>query len=530
MNAFSQPAPVTAREPLTPVSASPPPLTSLRRLLARPAFIFAVALTLRLATAAIFLGGGHETIDSVGFSNKFTEGYEMVGIARSLTSGHGFSAPWPGAGPTAWITPVMPAILAADMLVFGLHSRATLIVFIIFNELCSALTIFPVFFAARRIAGDRISEDIGADRIGGLAAWLCVLSPVAGLAACKLIWYTTLSGLLAALLLWATLSVRDSEKPVAWIGYGLLWGTQLMTHPSFLVWMPVALLWLVWARPRPKSTALPALACFTAVLCCVPWTLRNFAVFHHFVPFRSNFGLELWRYNHGGEGAHPNRPGAEHDAFASLGEYAYTQKKEYEALAWIGKHPGGFVQATAQRMMSFWLTAHPLTTFARRSEWFFKVKSLYICALLVMSVGGFNTIRRERPEYFGLLASFPAVFPLLYYITLAHDFHRFPIDPVLAIIAAFAATAWLRTELSDDSSVSARINTAFINAADRGNYDQVRDPHVSGRSGEATDRPKSYYGFIGKARWKRLAGQVGSCPVRLRSPAHSVVCRCVSAL
>jgi hypothetical protein len=398
-----------------------------------------------LATAAIFLhgDGGHMTIDSAG---SFVEGYEAVNIAQSLASGNGFSKPWPGAGTTAWLTPVMPAILAADMLVFGLHTRATLIVFIIFNELCSALTIFPVFFAAMRIAGGRIPGERGADRIAALAAWLCVLNPTAGLGACKLIWYTTLSGLLAALLLWATLAVRDSENPAIWTGYGLLWGVQLMTHPTFLVLMPVALLWLVWACLGSKRLTLAALACFTAALCCVPWTLRNFAVFHHFVPLRSNFGLELWLLNHDGRPLHPNRNPSERDVFSSLGEYAYVHEKQHQALVWIGTHPGTFMRATGRRMMYFWFgEPYPLSIFMRRGAWSFRVKLSYICALLAMIPGGLITIWRQRHEYFWLLAPFPAIFPLVYYIAVSNDFHRFPIDPVLAVIAAFAVTAWLPT-------------------------------------------------------------------------------------
>ena len=423
---------------LSPLAAVRMPLTPVliqRPLLARPAFVFVVALALRLATSAIFLHSFHRTIDSVG---SLTEGYEAVNIAQSLASGTGFSKPWPGAGPTAWLTPVMPAILAADMLVFGLHSRATLIVFILFNELCSALTIFPVFFAARRIAGGQ-----GADRIAALAAWLWVLNPAAGLAACNLIWYTTLSGLLAALLLWATLAVRDSENPATWTGYGLLWGVQLMTHPTFLVLMPIALLWLVWVRLGSKRLKLPMLACFTAVLCCAPWTLRNFTVFHHFVPLRSNFGLELWLLNHDGRPLHPNHNPGERDAFSSLGEYAYVQDKQHEALVWIGTHPGAFFRASGRRMMYFWFgEPYSLSIFMRRGAWSFRAKLLYICALLVTMLAGLITIRRKRQEYFWLLASFPAIFPLVYYVAVSNDFHRFPIDPILAVIAAFAAAAW----------------------------------------------------------------------------------------
>lgn len=414
-------------------------MTAQRHLLAHPVFIFAVALTLRLATGAILLHGGHNTIDSA----VATEGYEAVGIAQSLASGNGFSQPWPGSGRTAWLTPVMPAILAGDMLVFGLHSRATLIVFVMFNELCSAFTIFPIFFAARRIADSQIPGDPGADRIAALAVWLYVLNPAAGLAAYKQIWYTTLSGLLAALLLWATLAVRDAKKPTLWAGYGLLWGVQLMTHPSFLVLMPVALLWLVSTRLGPEQLRLAALACFTAVLCCVPWMVRNLVVFHHFVPLRSDFGLELWRYNHGGPALHPNGDARERNAFSSLGEYAYTQQKQREALAWIGNHPSVYFRASAGRVMDFWFGLRALLKSERRGGWFFKVKFLYVFALIVMVIEGLITIRRKRREYFWLLASFPAIFPLVYYVTIANDFYRFPIDPVLAIIAAFAMAAWL---------------------------------------------------------------------------------------
>jgi hypothetical protein len=155
---------------------------------------------------------------------------------------------------------------------------------------------------------------------------------------------------------------------------------------------------------------------------------------------------------------HPNGPGREHDAFSSLGEYAYTHEKQREALAWIGAHPGAFLRETAQRVTLFWFDRrHPLSKFARRGEWFWKVKFLYICALLMMILGGLIAIRRKRREYFWLLESFPAIFPLLYYITVAREFHRFPIDPVLAIIAAFAATAWLPTQPWDGNMATLMI-------------------------------------------------------------------------
>ena len=46
------------------------------------------------------------------------------------------------------------------------------------------------------------------------------------------IWDTSLSALLAARLLWATLELADSDRVRDWCGYGLLWGFTLMTNPS----------------------------------------------------------------------------------------------------------------------------------------------------------------------------------------------------------------------------------------------------------------------------------------------------------
>ena len=124
-----------------------------------------------------------------------------------------------------------------------------------------------------------------------------------------------------------------------------------------------------------------------------------------------------------------------------MAEYAYTKQKQREAFDWIGSHPISYMGKTARRVMQFWFEfAHPVRMFLYQSTWFFKIQFLYICALLVLMFSGLITIRRKRREYFWLLASFPAIFPLLYYVTLARDFHRFPIDPVLAVVADFGTS------------------------------------------------------------------------------------------
>jgi hypothetical protein len=74
-----------------------------------------------------------------------------------------------------------------------------------------------------------------------------------------------------------------------------------------------------------------------------------------------------------------------------------------------------------------------------------------------MVLGGLITLRRKRRECFWLLASCPAIFPLVYYIAAARDFHRAPIDPILAVIAAFAVTPWLPTQPSRDNMATSTV-------------------------------------------------------------------------
>ena len=106
----------------------------------------------------------------------------------------------------------------------------------------------------------------------------------------------SIAALLVATIVWATLELPGSQRTIAWIGYGLLWGLTLMTSATLASLLPLLLGWLAYRRHKQGSPwlAKPLLAAAVAVLCCVPWTARNYEVFHAFVPLRSILGLQLW--------------------------------------------------------------------------------------------------------------------------------------------------------------------------------------------------------------------------------------------
>ena len=180
--------------------------------------------------------------------------------------------------------------LAGLFKVFGVDTFAAFEAAVLLNIIFSTLTCVPIYFAGRRIGGTVV---------GALGAWLWAIFPSAIIIPFEWIWDTSLSALLAATILWATIYVAESQRRRDWSVYGLLWGFALMTNPSLGSLLPFLLVWMAWRTRKEtgKWFVKAALATGVAALCCLPWTIRNYKVFHRVVPLRSTFGLQLWLGN-----------------------------------------------------------------------------------------------------------------------------------------------------------------------------------------------------------------------------------------
>src|SRR6266446_2569321 len=77
-------------------------------------------------------------------------GWETGKIAASIASGHGFSSPLHGfTGSTAWIPPLYPYLLAGIFKLLGIYSAASAIAILAANSVFSAVTVVPLYRAAR---------------------------------------------------------------------------------------------------------------------------------------------------------------------------------------------------------------------------------------------------------------------------------------------------------------------------------------------------------------------------------------------
>jgi len=216
------------------------------------------------------------------------------------------------------------------------------------------------------------------------------------------------------------------------------------------------------------------LAAGLAVLCCVPWTIRNYVAFHRFIPVRSNLPFELWLGNndifdeHARNGRRSITRTEEARRYAQLGETAYMAEKWELATSFMRAHPGLELRLMGRKFVAFWLgTESPLKNFRETDSWLIREVLLFsfltavgtLCGIAVLWRGRKKTTQRridgaEREKKSDVaeeiarkpvfpLAVFPVVFPCLYYLTHADLRYRHPIDPVVLLLTVVVvAGAW----------------------------------------------------------------------------------------
>jgi hypothetical protein len=180
----------------------------------------------------------------------------------------------------------------------------------------------------------------------------------------------------------------------------------------------------------------------------MPWTIRNYAAFHRFIPLRSNLPFELWLGNndifdeHARNGRKLITRTEETRTYTQRGETAYMHEKWQLATSFMASHPGLELRLAGRRFAAFWTGMDsPLKTFLETDS--VLVRGILLCSFLT-AIGGLFGILALWWRWSGVtfpLAVFPVIYPCLYYVTHADLRYRHPIDPVLCLLAAVAAAS-----------------------------------------------------------------------------------------
>jgi 4-amino-4-deoxy-L-arabinose transferase-like glycosyltransferase len=366
-------------------------------------------------------------------------GYEAGRIAQSIALGKGFGNPlFTDSGPTAWMAPVYPYLVAGVFQLFGIYSKASAIALLSLNSLFSALTCLPVFFIARKG---------GSQLVALWAAWSWALFPYSIYFATDWVWEICLTTLLFSVLFLYALHLESSSGVLLWAGFGLLWGLAALTNPVVLSVLPFLGYWIfLRLRHKQERWLRPAMAAtFVFVVAVAPWFLRNYRTFHRFVPFRDNLGLELHVGNNGDtshwapDSAHPSTNESELEEFNRLGEIGYMDQKRSQALHFIRSHPASFAWVTFRRIVYMWTGYWSFDQRYLAGESFDFGNIPFRTSLTILALAGLRCAFQRRLALASPCALVLLTFPLVYYITTPQWHYRHAIDPLIVILAVYAA-------------------------------------------------------------------------------------------
>jgi hypothetical protein len=378
--------------------------------------------------------------------NTWAFGYEPGAIAKSIAVGDGFSSPFrEPSGPTAWMMPLYPFLVALVFTLFGVYSLNSALAIFTLNSVFSALTCIPLYLIGKSCFG-RI--------VGYIAAISLAVYPVALFHAGN-IWETSLFTLLATWLLAWLLSLPKAfnfRSAFLWGGFS---GFVALVNPVIIAFSPFAAMWLFTESDAPKKQRFRLIGTIfiAMILTLMPWIVRNYIVFGELI-LRSNFGLELrlgnspeaWSADKARRMApwsfgHPATSREEFLRYASLGEVEYMNRAFNDAVAFIRDNPEKFVWLSLQRMEQFWFNDFSGKDQNKKTLGLpFSVAGIaqiiYILPVPFMLWGIVLALRRKigvAPLFFFIL-SIPAV----YYVTHAGlTRYRYPIEPMIILFASF---------------------------------------------------------------------------------------------
>lgn len=302
----------------------------------------------------------------------------------------------------------------------------------------SAFTCWPVYAIGTRAFGKGV---------GAASAWFWAFLPDGVFYSVIWTWDTALAGLCMTLLFAATLQIRGRTKLSWWVGYGALWAFGAMVNPSVLSMLPFLALWALWPlRQQLAVAAKLALASGVIFVAGItPWTVRNYVVFHKFIPLRSNFGLELWLSNSPqvpdtfAGYLHPTDNPEEAAKYVRMTEIPYMEEKQSEALAFMRTHPLDTLRFFFRRFEDNWIGMWD----APADMWrymppFMKLTLIWNCLFSLLSFAGALLVHRLRNEYALPFTLFMLFFPVVFYVTHTSGRYRYPMDPIMGLLTVFA--------------------------------------------------------------------------------------------
>ena len=377
-------------------------------------------------------------------------GLEICSIAAHIVRGQGFSSPFmTDTGPTAWIAPIYPYMVAVVFRIFGIFTASSALVLLWIQCVLAGATCVTICALGRRTIGLRLAL---------WAAWIFAISPIFYRWPVSWIWDFTASALLLSLAFIITLDTAQLGTTRQWLLLGAIWGIIALTNPALLAIMPFSFIYPAYVRFTERSEWMKQFVLAGVLFATIisPWLIRNDLVFGHPVFLRSNYWFEfhLGNYHYsngmGYSGKHPTNNPAELKKYTAWGEQQYIAFYKNDSLKFVKQYPAEFFDLTRHRVWWFW-DGTPLLYQTR--EWW---KPWQFWPLSVLGWLGwlFATTRKLRGWL--LFSAALLIYPLPYYFSYPVAKYRHAIEPELLLLSVYFASVLfgeIRAALSRRKSV-----------------------------------------------------------------------------
>lgn len=221
---------------------------------------------------------------------------------------------------------------------------------------------------------------------------------------------------------------------------GVATGLAILTRPTILLFVPV-FIFFYYHTKQYRCIAI-YLVSFLTIL--IPWTLRNYALYHQVILTTLIGEYNLWIGNtlasDGGQIAGGHNPVT--TFVAEHGISGLHSAANAAARTFVLEYPGAFIKLCLTRFIRFFSLIRPM------GFWFYQYglsQAIFVASstgwIVLAFVTGFAgmvaALTREKKEILRYLAAFAITAPLPLLLTVVQSRYRFQVYPFLAIFAAY---------------------------------------------------------------------------------------------
>jgi len=236
------------------------------------------------------------------------------------------------------------------------------------------------------------------------------------------------------------------RKQTVWLTVisGVVFGLAALARPPVLLFIPIVLFYLYKKRLRQKAV----LFLFVLLAVFLPWTARNYQLYHKFMPFGAAGAFNFWIGNYHGGSGEQEATAAQYDFLASHPVSDINNESLRQFKNFLVSYPAEFVKLTLLRADKYFSVLRP------SGFWFYQTglgqflfvacSALASMILFVLGAGGFIKAFRSKNEPLLYLLAFTVATPLVIIVSVVETRYRFQVYPFLAVLGGFFIV-WLKS-------------------------------------------------------------------------------------